>query len=424
MSEPKATPVSELIEMLSASENEGGTVVFDHTPEEIGLHVMENYQDVLAALAAQSQPAATVQEMGREALPPIKLVYSSFLPKFADNKSDVPTSYEIWISGTLKFDKDADQTEAYAAAKAVCDAANAALTAEPAAKAGDAVEDLAHDIYVQFGFTDEQKDRLKRMIRAAFIATPPSPQPDMGSGRAIGLIGEASFAEVVDCDFWSLQLHFGKGDDARDKMRAVSDALRSAAALSSPASQSVEKDALKAAYEAGALAVHEYWQSNPGEAPRGDPEFGEAASDYAAAALPHKEEATPAPVAEQGLREALKRAAIDLLHTPRHNRTGAGMTPEIVIHPGEIVAEEVLPYYGLTVTAAAKALRCARPNLSNFLNGKGRLSPEMALKLEAAFGLSSRMLCRMQATYDLAEARSDPKIKAVLATLKRLEPVT
>ena len=43
------------------------------------------------------------------------------------------------------------------------------------------------------------------------------------------------------------------------------------------------RDAVKAAYIAGAMAVHNYWLANPGEAPQGDdPEFGEAASDYAA----------------------------------------------------------------------------------------------------------------------------------------------
>lgn len=44
-------------------------------------------------------------------------------------------------------------------------------------------------------------------------------------------------------------------------------------------------EALEAAYMQGAMDVHAHWLVNPGDAPRGDPEFGEAASDYAAAAL-------------------------------------------------------------------------------------------------------------------------------------------
>lgn len=45
------------------------------------------------------------------------------------------------------------------------------------------------------------------------------------------------------------------------------------------------REALKHAYLKGATDVHDYWTENPGEAPRGDPEFGEAASDYANAAM-------------------------------------------------------------------------------------------------------------------------------------------
>lgn len=45
------------------------------------------------------------------------------------------------------------------------------------------------------------------------------------------------------------------------------------------------REALAEAYRKGATDVHNYWVNNPGEPPRGDPEFGESASDYAAAAL-------------------------------------------------------------------------------------------------------------------------------------------
>ena len=46
-----------------------------------------------------------------------------------------------------------------------------------------------------------------------------------------------------------------------------------------------QRAALAAAFEAGATSVHEHWTANPGEAPRGDPEFGEAARDYAASVI-------------------------------------------------------------------------------------------------------------------------------------------
>lgn len=73
-------------------------------------------------------------------------------------------------------------------------------------------------------------------------------------------------------------------------------------------------------------------------------------------------------------------------------------------HPGELIREDVLPEYGLNVTEAAKLLHAARPNLSNFLNEKAGVSPALALKIEAVFGVPARMLLNMQAAYDLADA--------------------
>ncbi len=74
-------------------------------------------------------------------------------------------------------------------------------------------------------------------------------------------------------------------------------------------------------------------------------------------------------------------------------------------HPGELVREDVLQELGLTVTKAAQILDMSRPNLSLFLDERIDLSPELALKLEAAFGLEARMLMGMQTDYSLARAR-------------------
>jgi addiction module HigA family antidote len=59
----------------------------------------------------------------------------------------------------------------------------------------------------------------------------------------------------------------------------------------------------------------------------------------------------------------------------------------------------------LSVTDAALALGVTRPALSKFLNGRASLSPEMALRLEKAFGIAMDVLMRMQSSYDIAEAR-------------------
>lgn len=74
-------------------------------------------------------------------------------------------------------------------------------------------------------------------------------------------------------------------------------------------------------------------------------------------------------------------------------------------HPGGFVKHEVLKPHGLSVTDAAEALGVTRPALSALLNERAHLSPEMALRIEKAFGVSMETLMRMQNSYDIAQAR-------------------
>ena len=74
-------------------------------------------------------------------------------------------------------------------------------------------------------------------------------------------------------------------------------------------------------------------------------------------------------------------------------------------HPGKFIRTEIIEPAGLSVTAAAEALRVSRPALSSLLNGKADLSGEMALRLEKAFGVKMDTLMRMQASYDIAATR-------------------
>lgn len=74
-------------------------------------------------------------------------------------------------------------------------------------------------------------------------------------------------------------------------------------------------------------------------------------------------------------------------------------------HPGSFVKTEIIEPTGLSVTAAAAALRITRTALSAFLNKRSALSPEMALRIEKAFGVSMDTLMRMQNSYDIAETR-------------------
>lgn len=74
-------------------------------------------------------------------------------------------------------------------------------------------------------------------------------------------------------------------------------------------------------------------------------------------------------------------------------------------HPGELLKSEVLGLLGLTVTSAAQVLGVGRPALSGVLNGRTGMSPEMAIRVEKAFGVSMELLLKMQLQYDIARAR-------------------
>ncbi len=79
------------------------------------------------------------------------------------------------------------------------------------------------------------------------------------------------------------------------------------------------------------------------------------------------------------------------------------MTPS---HPGDFIRTEILEELGLSVTRAAEILGVRRATLSDLLNGKSALSPEMALRVEKAFDVGMDMLLRMQAWYDASQMRA------------------
>ena len=68
-------------------------------------------------------------------------------------------------------------------------------------------------------------------------------------------------------------------------------------------------------------------------------------------------------------------------------------------HPGGFVKSEIIEPLGLSVTNAAQVLGVTRAALSAVLNERAHLSPEMALRIEKAFGVSMDTLMRMQNSY-------------------------
>ncbi len=84
-------------------------------------------------------------------------------------------------------------------------------------------------------------------------------------------------------------------------------------------------------------------------------------------------------------------------------------------HPGVVVLQECIQPMGLTITDAAAALGVTRNTLSELVNGKRGISPEMAVRLSKVFGGTEDGWLVQQAQYDLAHVRRD-RLK-----LKRLQ---
>lgn len=91
------------------------------------------------------------------------------------------------------------------------------------------------------------------------------------------------------------------------------------------------------------------------------------------------------------------------------------MTPS---HPGDFIRTEIVEELGLTVTKTAEVLGVRRATVSDLLHGRSSLSPEMALRVEKAFGISMDMLLRMQAWWDASQMRT----RAADVTVQRYRP--
>jgi addiction module HigA family antidote len=76
------------------------------------------------------------------------------------------------------------------------------------------------------------------------------------------------------------------------------------------------------------------------------------------------------------------------------------------MHPGTMVRQDCLERNGLSVTDAARILGVDRQTLSNLLNARSGISPEMAVRLEKAFSTPAREWLIRQLEYELAEVMS------------------
>lgn len=87
-------------------------------------------------------------------------------------------------------------------------------------------------------------------------------------------------------------------------------------------------------------------------------------------------------------------------------------------HPGYVVGLEI-EELGLTITEAARRLRVSRRTLSELVNGRRAMSPEMALRLGRFFGNGTELWMGMQTRFDLWGVEND---REALREAGRIEP--
>ena len=96
-------------------------------------------------------------------------------------------------------------------------------------------------------------------------------------------------------------------------------------------------------------------------------------------------------------------------------KTKLGMSPS---HVGQFVRVEILDELGLSIAKASEILNVRAATLSDLVNEKASLSPEMAMRIELAFNVKAELLLRMQALYD----SENIKKRAPELNVQRYEP--
>src|SRR3974377_1070817 len=94
------------------------------------------------------------------------------------------------------------------------------------------------------------------------------------------------------------------------------------------------------------------------------------------------------------------------------------MTMKSPPHPGLSVRFDCLEALGLSVTAGARVLGVTRQALNNLVNERAGISPEMAIRLDRAFGGTAEGGLGLQTAYDRAQARK----KLLVSDVKRYVP--
>jgi addiction module HigA family antidote len=87
-------------------------------------------------------------------------------------------------------------------------------------------------------------------------------------------------------------------------------------------------------------------------------------------------------------------------------------------HPGEMLREDFMPDYGLTISSLAKKLEVSRQTINELLRERRSISPAMALRLSRLFGNTPQFWLNAQLAVDLWKASKN--YKKTLGRIQRL----
>ena len=88
-------------------------------------------------------------------------------------------------------------------------------------------------------------------------------------------------------------------------------------------------------------------------------------------------------------------------------------------HPGEMLREDFLPEFGLSVASFAKAIGVSRQTVNELIRERRAVSPEMALRLSRYFGNSPEFWLNAQRAVDLWKAA-----RSIKREIKRISPIS
>lgn len=101
------------------------------------------------------------------------------------------------------------------------------------------------------------------------------------------------------------------------------------------------------------------------------------------------------------------------------NKTANNMTSSMLIHPGEMIKDEIIAR-GITQKELAQQMGVSYTVFNEILNGKRPVTTEYALLLEAALGTNASIWIGLQADYNLQKAKQD---KTFLKRLKKIRKI-